>query len=192
MSSDSDGTGAGNAASSGAAPSLLAFADALLAEGRVQQEQASAEVRQLVVVTLSDRELAIPILQCREIVRLPTVTRVPEAPDFVRGVVNVRGRVVPVVDTRQCLGLPAAVPTAKARLLMVEVAGRLLALLVDRVSRIVKVPVAEIAQEASDAPLPGTAGTVRIGEMTMGVLDVDSLVRTDQVIAASPARSDEA
>jgi chemotaxis signal transduction protein len=102
---------------------LLAFADALLASSSDEPGRAAGEIRQYVTFFLRDDEIGIPILQCREIVRRLAITRVPEAPDHVRGVVNLRGRVLPAVDTRKCLGYEASPPTARSRLLVVEVAA---------------------------------------------------------------------
>jgi purine-binding chemotaxis protein CheW len=188
MSSESDAEDRPSVSS----PELLAFADALLADGRSQQHQASAEIQQFVIFTLRDQEFGIPILKCREIVRVSTITRIPEAPDFVRGVVNLRGRVVPVVDTRKCLGLDVATLSAKARLLMVEVAGRLFGLLVDRVLRILKVPASDIAPASENVHGPANIGGVRVGESMIALLDIDRLLRVGSATEVSTPRKDEA
>jgi purine-binding chemotaxis protein CheW len=162
---------------------LLAFADALLSASGSQQTGAPSEVRQYVSFFLGDTEYAIPILQCREIVRISTITRVPEAPAHVRGVVNLRGHIVPAVDTRHRLGVEASPLTAKARLIVVEVAGRLFALIVDRVARILKLATSDIALVAEGTAPPGTTGVVRVGEAVVYLTDADRVLR---VGAAGP------
>ena len=171
---------------------LLAFADALLLSSQRGPGQAVGEVQQYVTFFLRDDEIGIPILQCREIVRVGAITRVPEAPDHVRGVVNLRGRVLPAVDTRKCLGYEAVPPTAKSRLLVVEVAGRAFALLVDRISRILKLATADIAVPPENARFPFAVGVARDGEATITITDAERILRPKSAAEGSTPRSEEA
>jgi Chemotaxis signal transduction protein len=160
---------------------LLAFADALLSASQREPTRVAGEVQQYVTFFLREDEIGIPILQCREIVRALAITRVPEAPDHVRGVVNLRGRILPAVDTRKCLGYEAAQPTARSRLLVVEVAGRSFALLVDRVARILKLAVADIAAPPENARVPATVGVARDGDAIIHLIDAE------RILCAGPA-----
>ena len=160
----------------GAEP-LLAFADALLASSQREPGRASGQVQQYVTFFLRDDEIGIPILQCREIVRALAITRVPEAPDHVRGVLNLRGRVLPAVDTRKCLGYEPALPTSRSRLLVVEVAGRSFALLVDRVARILKVASADITAPPENARVRDAVGVARDGAATIYLTDAERILR---------------
>ena len=159
----------------GAEP-LLAFADALLASSQREPGRASGQVQQYVTFFLRDDEIGIPILQCREIVRALAITRVPEAPDHVRGVLNLRGRVLPAVDTRKCLGYETAPPTSRSRLLVVEVAGRSFALLVDRVARILKVALADITAPPENARVRDAVGVARDGSATIYLTDAERIL----------------
>jgi len=190
----SDPAGAGDSGDRGAAATepLLAFADAVLAQGQADPTGAPTEIRQYVTFCLRDEEYAIPILQCREIVRISTITRVPEAPDHVRGVVNLRGRIIPAIDTRKRLGLKEAPPTAKSRLLVVEVAGRLFALIVDRVARILKIPVSAIEPPPEGAAPPGATGLVRLGSAVVMVLDAERVLRSGATAVGPTTRGEEA
>jgi purine-binding chemotaxis protein CheW len=169
---------------------LLAFADALLAENQRQTGRVEGEIRQFVTFFLRDDEIGIPILQCREIVGALAITRVPEAPDRVRGVVNLRGRVLPAVDARKCLGYEASPPTARSRLLVVEVAGRSFALLVDRVARILKLAAADIAPPPEPPSARSAIGVVRDGDAVIYLTDAERILRPGP--ASSAPRSDEA
>ena len=171
---------------------LMAFADALLAAGQRQAGRVEGEIQQFVTFFLRDDEIGIPILQCREIVQAPTITRLPEAPDHVRGVVNLRGRVLPAVDTRKCLGYEASPPTAKSRLLVVEVAGRAFALLVDRVARILKLAAADIAPPPAPASLRSAIGVAHDGDAVIYLTDAERILRPGHAAEASVPRSDEA
>ena len=75
-------------------------------------------VRQLVVFELANEVYGINIGTVREIIRTQTVTYVPDAPDFVEGVINLRGRVIPVVDLRKRFGLPVTEATNDSRVLV--------------------------------------------------------------------------
>jgi purine-binding chemotaxis protein CheW len=163
----------------------LAFADALLSASQDDKGPAAGDIQQYVTFFLRDDEHGLPILRCREILRVSSITRIPEAPAYVRGVVNLRGRIVPVVDTRQCMGREAAAPTSRSRLVVVEGAGRLFALLVDRVARIVKVDKSAVQAAPPDAP--ALAGTVRVGETMLHLVDVDRLLHLEQATGGLPA-----
>jgi purine-binding chemotaxis protein CheW len=175
-------------ASPGRAAPLLAFADGLLAEQRQAKASAPADVRQFVTFCLQDEEYGLPILQCREIVRISAITRVPEAPPHVRGVVNLRGHIVPAVDTRGCFGLATASPTPRSRLIVVEVAGRLFALVVDRVARILKLPATAIEPPPEDAALRGVTGVARAGESVIFLLDADRVLHLGPAADGTTAR----
>ena len=97
--------------------------------------------------------------QVREVIRVSEITRVPQAPSHVRGVANLRGRILAVVELRSRLGLPPAEPTARARVVVVEVRDRVLGLLVDAVSQVTKVPRASVVP-APDEVLSGDSDYV--------------------------------
>jgi purine-binding chemotaxis protein CheW len=172
--------GEGGPSTSSARAPLLAFADGLLAAGKDEHTQSVGEVRQYVSFMLRDEEFAVPILHCREILRASSITRLPEAPFQVRGVVNLRGRIVPAVDVRACLGLELAVITGKSRLIVVEIAGRYFALLVDRVARIFKLPSAQVVPPPETGRFCCLAGMATAGNSAIHIID------TEQMLLASP------
>jgi purine-binding chemotaxis protein CheW len=125
---------------------------------------------------LGREEFGLPILCSREIVRVGEITRIPEAPPHVRGVLNLRGRVVPIVELRTRMGLSVAPLTPRSRVIMVEVHARLFGLLVDRVSRIAKIPADAIKPAPAEALSSHTdyvAGIAQLGAELVIVLDVD-------------------
>lgn len=186
MSSDQERAGV-----SGQSTPLFAFADALLAEGPQKKAGDPARIRQFVTFYLRDQEYGVPILQCREIVRVSAITRVPEAPPHVRGVVNLRGRIIPAVDTRRCFALEAVSPTHRSRLIVVEIVGRQFALIVDRVARILKLPDSDIESPGADVASQGVTGVARAGEAVILLLDVDQVLRVGPA-ADEPTRGRQA
>jgi purine-binding chemotaxis protein CheW len=78
------------------------------------------ETAQYITFKLGDESFAINVAQVREVLELPQITKVPTAPDYMRGVVNVRGKAIPVVDLRLKFGLPAAADTVHSRIVVLE------------------------------------------------------------------------
>jgi purine-binding chemotaxis protein CheW len=127
---------------------LLGFADAMEARAEADATATPGPELHLLTFTLDREEFGIPVTQVREVIRVSDITRVPQAPAHVRGVANLRGRILAVVELRSRLGLHAAELTPRSRVIVVEVRERVLGLLVDAVSQVTKVP------EASVAPAP--------------------------------------
>ena len=82
----------------------------------------------------------VPIARVKEIVRVPAITAIPEAPACVEGVINLRGKIIPVVDLRKRFGEEAAAPGKKSRILVAEAESKLVGLLVDSASEVLNIP----------------------------------------------------
>jgi len=93
---------------------------------------------QMVGFRVGQQSYALPIAAVREIVRPPEITAVPQAPEHVAGVMNLRGRILPVVDLRKRFGQPVA-GSSKNRVLVIEMDGKLIGLLVDAASEVLKI-----------------------------------------------------
>lgn len=117
---------------------VLLFADSLQERRQVKEEQ--LHQWEMWVTCQVEREMfALPVAQVREILRVTTLTRVPHAPFPVRGVTNLRGYVLPVVDLRVRLGMPAEEPGPRHRIMVVHSRGRLIGLLVDAVEQVTQI-----------------------------------------------------
>lgn len=93
----------------------------------------STEQLQLVTFEVAGEEFAVDILSVHEINRMMDLTRVPQSPPDVEGVINLRGRIIPVADLRRKFGLPAAERTDANRIIVVEVENKVLGFIVDKV-----------------------------------------------------------
>jgi purine-binding chemotaxis protein CheW len=122
------------------------------ADKNVDLTSASHE-RQLVVFQLAAEFYGVEIARVHEIIRLQTVTRVPRAPAFVEGVINLRGKVIPVVDLRRRFGLPTADHTRASRIVVVEIGDQVVGVVVDGVSEVLRVSGATV-----EPPSPVVAG----------------------------------
>jgi len=109
----------------------------------VQEQTSDAELLQLVSFVVGTEEYAIPILAVQEINRMMPITRVPQSPEFVEGVINLRGRVIPVVDLRRRFDIETHAETGDERIIVVEIGGageaRVLGFTVDRVNRVLRI-----------------------------------------------------
>ena len=106
----------------------------------VKKDFDSREVLQLVTFRLGNEEFSLDILKVQEIIRHMDLTRVPKTPDFVDGVINLRGRVIPVLDLRKRFGLPKDENTNETRIIVVDVDNRTVGLKVDAVSEVLRLP----------------------------------------------------
>ncbi len=99
---------------------------------------AEGELLQLVSFVVGEEEFAVPILSVQEINRMMQITRVPQSPPFVEGVINLRGKIIPVIDLRKRFGMGALENTADARIIVVEVQNRVIGFTVDRVNEVLR------------------------------------------------------
>jgi purine-binding chemotaxis protein CheW len=129
----------------------------------------------LVVFRLDAEEYGVPIEAVREVVRVADVTRVPHAPTHIRGVMNLRGRILPIVEIRTRLRLTPAELTPASRVVVVEVAGRMLGLLVDSVGQVARVGERQVSappEEVRNAGAEAVTGVARVGQRLLILLDL--------------------
>ncbi len=107
-------------------------------EQNFRKDGDSKEILQLVTFRLAKEEYSIDILRVQEIIRHMEITRVPKAPDFVDGVINLRGRVIPVLDLRKRFGLPVNERTDETRIIVVDINDKTVGFKVDAVSEVLR------------------------------------------------------
>lgn len=114
----------------------------------------SKELKQFVVFKLGDEEYGVNILQVKTIERLMEITRVPKAPEFVEGVINLRGEVVPVIDLRKRFSLPERTNTDNTRIIIVSIEDITVGMIVDSATEVL-----QISEDDID-PAPSIVGSV--------------------------------
>jgi purine-binding chemotaxis protein CheW len=100
----------------------------------------SEALLQLVSFTVGNEEFGVDILKVQEINRMLDVTRIPNSPAHVVGVINLRGKVIPVVDLRQRFGMQQKVQDKSTRIVVVELSGRVIGFVVDAVNEVLRIP----------------------------------------------------
>jgi len=107
-----------------------------------------AETIQVVSFKLGSEEYGVDIAQVQEINRMVAVTHVPRAPQFMEGVINLRGQLIPIIDLRARFGMPRAEHTKNTRIVVTEIGAKRVGMVVDSVSEVLRLPVDQI----EDAP----------------------------------------
>lgn len=141
-----------------------------------------AEERQLVVFSLLDENYGIDIYKVQEIIQYRDITYVPKAPPFVKGVINLRGRVIPVIDLKERFGLPEKEITPDTRIIVVEISSQTVGLIVDSVTEVLRIPNANI-----EPPPPVTTieadfieGVGKLDERLIIILDIDRILTKEE------------
>src|ERR1700751_4935695 len=107
-------------------------------------ERHSNRELQIVGFRVGNETYGVPITALHEIVRVPEITAVPDAPEYMEGVINLRGKIVSVIDLRKRFGEEQATANRKNRILVVEHKGRLSGLIVDSASEVLKIPAGDV------------------------------------------------
>ena len=142
--------------------------------------------RELIAFRIGDQEFCVDIMSVREIRGWTTATPLPRSPAFVKGVINLRGAVLPIVDLGARLGLPTSEPTARHVIMVVKIGERTVGLLVDAVSDIINLT------DDAVQPTPDVAcDTVRMFVKGLFALDgrMISLISLDHVLPETEAEA---
>lgn len=145
---------------------------------------------QFVTCRIAQEEFALDVLSVQEINRMVEVTRVPKAPYFVEGVINLRGRIIPVLDLRRRFGLAATDRTDHSRIMVVLVRQRMVGLIVDEVVEVLRIPKVMIEPPPSVGNSAGaefTQGVGRIDDRLLIVLDLNRLLLPSEQAAIEGA-----
>ena len=150
-----------------------------------------ADVFQLVSFNLGSEEFAVDIAVVQEIVRMPEITKVPRTADFVEGVVNLRGKIIPVVDLRKRFGLPVGAATKSTRIIIVTIGGRTVGMIVDGVSEVLRLgadaieAAPELVTSAIDASF--IRGIAKLAERLLILLSLELILSQEEVRALEAA-----
>lgn len=137
---------------------------------------------QLVIFKLDNEDYGLPISKVQEINRMVAVTRLPQTPDFMEGIINLRGRVIPVVDLRKRFGFCSREHQADTRIMVVDLSGQTVGLIVDAVNE-----VAKISAECIEPPPPSfeakfVQGIGKLEDRLVIMLDIDRIVTSQESI----------
>ena len=98
------------------------------------------EILQLVTFSIGEEDFGVDILKVQEIIRMMDITKVPRAPEFVEGVINLRGKVIPIIDLRRRFGRTPKPHDKDTRIIVIEMSGIIVGFVVDAVSEVLRIP----------------------------------------------------
>ncbi|MBI5056942.1 MAG: chemotaxis protein CheW [Nitrospirae bacterium] len=142
-------------------------------------EHVSQRVLQLVTFTLGNEEYAVDILKVQEINRITEITKIPNAPDYIEGVINLRGKVIPVINLRKKFGVYDKNSDENSRVIIMDIQGITNGLIVDSVSEVLRIP-SDIVEPAP--PMASTMssrfiqGIAKLENRLIILIDIDKLI----------------
>ena len=162
---------------------IRSLIDGKNANGDNKNVQIDDNIIQLVSFMIDDVEYGVDILSVHEILRLMEITRLPNTPDFIKGVINLRGHVIPVVDTRKRFGLPDTESTDLTRIIVIESDEKKVGLMVDDVYQVVRIP--GVYVDAPSDLIEGVsedfvAGIGRLHDRLIVILNMSNIVFSDE------------
>ncbi|MBU1998175.1 MAG: chemotaxis protein CheW [Candidatus Omnitrophica bacterium] len=144
-----------------------------------------AKEYQLVVFTIGDEEFGVDINQVREIVRLVQITYLPKAPQFIEGVVNLRGQVLAVIDLSKKLNIEAKARSDSTRIVIVEVGENTVGMIVGSVSEVLRLPFKNVEEVPSivDTEIPEhyIKGVGKLKDRLLVLLDLNRILTPEEV-----------
>lgn len=144
----------------------------------------STDQLQLVSFTVGEELFAVDILRVQEINRMMALTKVPQSPPGVEGVINLRGRIIPVLDLRVQFGFPKGEATEQTRIIVIEISGNTIGFVVDSVREVMRIP----ASIVEPAPQVGSAvdscyvsGVAKLEDQLLIMLELENLLSPESL-----------
>jgi len=149
-------------------------------QGFTNQEKTEENIVQLVGFIVGNEEFAVPILSIQEIIKPIEWTRVPFTPDYVLGVFNLRGNVLPLIDLRKKFNAPEAEFDDDVRFIVIKIGDELAGFVIDRLTQALRI------EESSILPAPDTSdrdalieGVARIDDRIISILRIKGLLKNE-------------
>ncbi len=157
-----------------------------------EKEKQKDEILQLVTFSVGEEEFGVEILKVQEINKMLQVTKIPNSPDFVEGVINLRGKVIPIINLRKRLRLNDKEYDKNTRIIVMEIQGRTVGFIVDSVSEVLRIP------RSITEPPPSMIGGVsseyivavgKLEDRLLILLDIDKILSNEEKAALSQIRA---
>ena len=163
--------------------------ETLVQEARLHE---GSGTMQLVSFRLAQEEYGVEITKVQEIILMGEITRVPQTPDYIKGLINLRSTVIPIVDLRLRFGLARQDATDETRIMVVNVAGKTIGIIVDAVSEVLRISKEQIAPPPPTVAGLGReylTGLVKLENRLLILLDIDRILGEEESAACEAAVS---
>ena len=144
-----------------------------------ENDDQTSDLLQLVGFQLGNEEYGIDILKVQEINRVTEITKIPQSPDFVEGVINLRGNVIPIIDLRKRFHMPEREHDKQTRIVVGEIDGRTVGFIVDAVSEVIRLPANTVEPPpsiVSDEKSQYISGVGKLEDRLLMLLDIDKIL----------------
>lgn len=155
--------------------------------------RASGEEQQLVIFDLGDESFGVDVSAVHEIIRMQAVTRVPGTSHYVEGIINLRGKIIPMIDMRKSFGFDITDVTKDTRIVVVESQGQEVGVIVDAVTEVMRVPsdsIEPVSKTIGHESTEYLLGIAKAEEKLIILLDLDKLLSSSDMESASRAIRD--
>ncbi len=144
----------------------------------------SDETVQIISFKVGDEEYGLEILKVKEVIKVTDITKLPKAPSFVKGVVNLRGDVIPIIDLREKFGLGKAEKSDANRVIVVEIDGKSVGMAVDSVSHVIRINENQIDNPPLVGGMSGDyiRGVVKLGDRLIVLINVEKILTSEEKI----------
>lgn len=144
---------------------------------------------QMVIFKLTDADYGIPIAKVMEINRMVTITKLPQTPEFMEGIINLRGRVIPVIDLRKRFGLEAKAQDDDTRIMIIDVEGQTVGIIVDAVHEVFHIPGTSIEPPPPSFVLDARyiEGIGKLEDRLVILLNIDRIMTSQETIVLRQA-----
>jgi purine-binding chemotaxis protein CheW len=141
---------------------------------------------QLVSFLLDSEEYGVEVLKVREIIRMPTITKMPNAAQHVEGIINLRGKVIPIISMRKRFGVPETEKSSHTRIIIMDLVSGMTGFIVDGVSEVIRVPGKEIQPPPAMVVSGGASqefvtGVINHADRLLIVMDVDRMFSGEEL-----------
>ena len=150
----------------------------------VKKGESKNELIQLVSFNLGAEEYAVEVLKVREIIRMTAITHIPNTPPSVEGIINLRGTVIPIISLRNRFSMSGAENDQHTRIMVMDIAGKLMGFIVDGVSEVIRISSGEIqappGMVADGVDQEFICGVIKHADQLLLMLQLDRMFSSDE------------
>jgi len=154
-------------------------------ETTLNSEESAENLLQLVIFQLAGEEFGVEIMQVQEIIRMPDITRIPQSPDYVEGVINLRGKIIVVINLDTRFDLQSKELDENSRIIIVEVGENVVGMVVDSVSEVLRLSTANVepAPEIITAKIhvDYLRGVGKLDDRLLILLDLEKVLSAEEM-----------